>query len=58
MNTLDFYNSVLEKVSFNKSLFDKELEKAKRDLSPKDQRALAEWHESRMEVLRAKGLQS
>ena len=58
MNPLDFYKSVLEKVSFNQSLFDKELEKAKRDLSPKDQLALAKWHESRMEVLRAKDLQS
>ena len=58
MKPLDFYKSVLEKVSFNQSLFDKELQKAKRDLSPKDQLTLVKWHEIRMEALRAKDLQS
>lgn len=58
MSQLDFYKTVLEKVSFDQSLFEKELEKAKRDLSPSDQQALVQWHESRMQTLIVKDLQS
>lgn len=58
MSQLDFYKTVLEKVSFDQSLFEKELEKAKRDLSPRDQQALVQWHESRMQIHIVKDLQS
>lgn len=58
MSQLDFYKTVLEKVSFDQSLFEKELEKAKRDLSPRDRQALVQWYESRMQKLSVKDLQS
>lgn len=58
MSQLDFYKTVLEKVSFDQSLFEKELEKAKRDLSPRDRQALAQWYETRMQKLSVKDLQS
>jgi len=51
MSQLEFYKTVLEKVSFNKTLFLKELAKAKNDLSLNDQQELERWFEGHLKFI-------
>ena len=43
MNSLEFYKTVLRKVSFDNELFNKEYSKALRDLSPTEKPLLMQW---------------
>jgi hypothetical protein len=43
MNSLEYYETILIKVSFDESLLRKELRKAVRDLQCKDEPALLDW---------------
>lgn len=43
MNSLEFYKTVLRKVSFDTALFNKEYGKAMRDLSATDRQLLMQW---------------
>lgn len=42
---LDFYKTILQKVSFDKILFSKEYKKAARDLSDHEKKELTQWLE-------------
>lgn len=43
MKQLEYYKTVLQKVSFDKSLFNKEYAKAMRELSEHDKHKLVQW---------------
>ena len=43
MNSLEFYKTVLRKVSFDNTLFNKEYGKAMRELSSTDRQLLMQW---------------
>lgn len=43
MNSLEFYKTVLQKVSFDTALFNKEYGKAMRDLSHTEKQMLMQW---------------
>ena len=43
MNQLEYWQTILQKVSFNKKLFKKEYSKALSDLSPSDKLKLMYW---------------
>ena len=43
MNSLEFYKTVLRKVSFDNALFNKEYGKAMRDLSQIEKQLLMQW---------------
>ena len=45
MNQLDYYKTILQKVSFDKDLFKKEYIKALSDLAPSDKLKLMYWCE-------------
>lgn len=43
MNTLEYHEMILDKVSFDEELLKKELEKAIRNVTCSDEKALLDW---------------
>jgi hypothetical protein len=58
MNSLEFEKIILEKLSFNQNLFEKELKKALNRLGPEDCMELQEWCREHFSPAETKKLQT